>query len=162
MKLNFTRKTWYFFLLVAAAVSLLTGLAALAGQNYGFFEQVTFCITAISALFLAAEKGSPAADKRDYFLVFIVLMISYMVSGFVGYLASALAWPGLLIIEYRHGKPIARQMQLVAGAEVMHLVLVLGVAGGATTLTFCVNLLWVLLACARGWAALTLYKLQQE
>ena len=30
------------------------------------------------------------------------------------------------------------------------------------TLGFWTNLLWVLLACARGWAALSLYKMQEE
>ena len=29
-------------------------------------------------------------------------------------------------------------------------------------LSFWANLLWVLLACARGWAALSLYKMQEE
>ena len=35
MKLNFTRKTWYFFLLASAAVSMLNGFFVLAGQTFG-------------------------------------------------------------------------------------------------------------------------------
>ena len=68
MKLNFTRKTWYFFLLASAAVSMLNGFFVLAGQTFGLLEQIAFCLAAIAALFLAAEKGSPAKDKRNYFL----------------------------------------------------------------------------------------------
>ena len=33
---------------------------------------------------------------------------------------------------------------------------------GMAGLAFWTNLLFVLLACARGWAALTLYRLQEE
>ena len=51
----------------------------------------------------------------------------------------------------------------MGGAEVLHLFFVLlTVYGGMTALSFWANLLWVLLACARGWAALSLYKLQEE
>ena len=60
MKLNFTRKTWYFFLLASAAVSMLNGFFVLAWQTFGLLEQIAFCLAAIAALFLAAEKGSPA------------------------------------------------------------------------------------------------------
>ena len=96
MKLKFTRKTWYFFLLAAAAVSMLGGFA-------------------------------------------------------------------LLGIEYSRGKPIQRQLQLVCVAEVLRTVFwLLTRYAGMAGLAFWTNLLFVLLACARGWAALTLYKLQEE
>ena len=42
MKLNFTRKTWYFFLLASAAVSMLNGFFVLAGQTFGLLEQIAF------------------------------------------------------------------------------------------------------------------------
>ena len=140
MKLKFTQKTWYFFLLCAAAVSMLNGFAVLGGMDFSFLEMVAFCITGISVLFL-----------------------SYVISGWAAYLCSALVWPALLAIEFRHGRPIQRQLQLVGSAEVLHLFFVLlTVYGGMTALRFWANLLWVLLACARGWAALSLYKLQEE
>ena len=100
MKLNFTRKTWYFFLLASAAVSMLNGFFVLAGQTFGLLEQIAFCLAAIAALFLAAEKGAPAKDKRNYFLVFLLLLFSYMINGWLGYLCSAgwaisaRRWPG--------------------------------------------------------------------
>lgn len=163
MKLNFTRKTWYFFLLAAAGASMLNGFAVLAGQDLSFLETAAFCIEAIAVLFLAAQKGAPAAEKRSYFLVFLIFMFSYLFSGWVGYLASALAWPALLSLEYRRGAPIARQLQLVGAAELLHLLLVLmTLYGGIAALSFWANLLWVLLAAARGWAALSLYKGQEE
>ena len=164
MKLKFTRKTWYFFLLAAAAVSMLGGFAVLGGMDFSGLEMIVFCLTGIAVLFLAAQKGAPAREKRNYTGVFVVLMLSKLgASGWAGDICSALVWPALLGIEYRHGKPIQRQLQLVGAAEVLHLMFVLlTVYGGMTNLSFWANLLWVLLACARGWAALSLYKMQED
>ena len=163
MKLKFTRKTWYFFLLAAAAASMLNGFAVLGGMDFSFLEMVAFCITGITVLFLAAEKGAPAKEKRNYFGLFLVLMLSYLVNGWAAYVASALVWPGLLAMEYQRGEPIQRQLQLVGAAEVLHLMfLLLTRYAGMEGLSFWANLLWVLLACARGWAALTLYKQRED
>ena len=66
-------------------------------------------------------------------------------------------------VEYKRGMAIQRQLQLVGAAEAFHLLFVLlTVYGGMAGLSFWANLLWVLLACARGWAALSLYKMQEE
>lgn len=163
MKLKFTHKTWYFFLLCAAAASMLNGFAVLGGMDFSFLEMVAFCITGITILFLAAEKGSPARNKQKYFMIFVLLMLSYVVNGWLAYIASALVWPALLTMEYQSGKAIQRQLQLVGASEVLHLLFVLlTVYGGMTGLSFWANLLWVLLACARGWAALSLYKMQED
>ena len=164
MKLKFTRKTWYFFLLAAAAVSMLGGFAVLGGMDFSALELVVFCLTGIAVLFLAAQKGAPAKDKRNYTGVFVVLMISKLAaSGWAGDLASALVWPALLAIEYGHGKPIQRQLQLVCAAEALRLLFwLLAKYAGMSGLAFWTNLLFVLLACARGWAALALYKTQEE
>lgn len=163
MKLKFTRKTWYFFLLVAAAASMLNGFAVLGGMDFSFLEMVAFCITGITVLFLAAEKGASAKEKRNYFGIFIVLMLSYVINGWAAYVASALVWPALLAMEYQRGEPIQRQLQLVGAAEVFHLMfLLLTRYAGMEALSFWTNLLWVLLACARGWAALTLYKQRDD
>ena len=40
MKLKFTRKTWYFFLLAAAAVSMLGGFAVLSGMDFSGLDRV--------------------------------------------------------------------------------------------------------------------------
>ena len=93
MKLKFTRKTWYFFLLAAAAVSMLGGFAVLGGMDFSALELVAFCLTGIAALFLAAQKGAPAAEKRNYTLVFVLLMLSKLAAGgWAGDLCSALVW----------------------------------------------------------------------
>ena len=163
MKLKFTHKTWYFFLLCAAAASMLNGFAVLGGMDFSFLEMVAFCITGITILFLAAEKGSDPKDKLNYFGVFVVLMLSYVINGWAAYICSALVWPALLALEYQKGRPIQRQLQLVGAAEALHLFfLLMAKYGGMATLGFWTNLLWVLLACARGWAALSLYKMQEE
>ena len=84
MKLKFTRKTWYFFLLAAAAVSMLGGFAVLGGMDFSALELVAFCLTGIAALFLAAQKGAPAAEKRNYTLVFVLLMLSKLATAAAG------------------------------------------------------------------------------
>lgn len=164
MKLKFTQKTWYFFLLVAAAISMLGGIGIMAGFNLSGLEMVVFCLTGITVLFLAAQKGAPAKDKRDYTLVFVALMISNLAAnGWAGDLCSALVWPGLLGIEYRNGKPVQRQLQLVGMAEALRLVFWLMTRyAGVSALAFWTNLMFVLVTVARGWAALTLYKTQEE
>ena len=42
MKLKFTHKTWYFFLLCAAAASMLNGFAVLGGMDFSFLEMAAF------------------------------------------------------------------------------------------------------------------------
>ena len=164
MKLKFTRKTWYFFLLAAAAVSMLGGFAVLGGMDFSALELVVFCLTGIAVLFLAAQKGAPAKDKRNYTGVFVVLMLSKLAAnGWAGDLCSALVWPTLLVIEYGRGRPIQRQLQLVCVAEALRtLFWLLTRYAGMSGLAFWTNLLFVLVTCARGWAALTLYKTQEE
>ena len=46
-----------FFLLCAAAASMLNGFAVLGGMDFSFLEMVAFCITGITLLFLAAGIG---------------------------------------------------------------------------------------------------------
>ena len=164
MKLKFTRKTWYFFLLAAAAVSMLGGFAVLGGMDFSALDLVVFCLTGIAVLFLAAQKGAPAKDKRNYTGVFVVLMLSKLAAnGWAGDLCSALVWPILLVIEYGRGRPIQRQLQLVCVAEALRtLFWLLTRYAGMSGLAFWTNLLFVLVTCARGWAALTLYKTQEE
>ena len=164
MKLKFTRKTWYFFLLAAAAVSMLGGFAVLGGMDFSALELVVFCLTGIAVLFLAAQKGSPAKEKRNYTGVFVVLMLSKLAAnGWAGDVCSALVWPALLAIECDRGRPIRRQLQLVGAAEALRLLFwLLTRYAGMSGLAFWTNILFVLLACARGWAALTLYKTQEE
>ena len=64
MKLKFTRKTWYFFLLAAAAVSMLGGFAVLGGMDFSGLEMIVFCLTGIAVLFLAAQKGAASLKLR--------------------------------------------------------------------------------------------------
>lgn len=163
MKLKFTKKTWYFLLVAACAASMANGFAVLAGMDFSFLELCAFCATALAVLFLAAEKGAPKAQKSRYFLVFVLLMASYALGGGVGYVCAALAWPVLLAVERGRGAPVDRPFQLVCFTEAAHLLLLLAsLAGGVSGLRFFANLFWVLLALARGWAALTLYKAQKE
>jgi hypothetical protein len=157
--LIFTRKTWYFLLLASAAASMANGFAVLIGQDFSFLELCAFCAAALAVLFLAAQKGAPAPEKRRYFAVFVLLLVSYATGGLLAYLCAALAWPVLLAAEQKRGAHLERPLRLVCFAEALHLALTLAVTyGGVDSLRFFANLFWVLLAAARGWAALVLYK----
>ena len=136
----------------------------LGGMDFSGLELIVFCITGIAVLFLAAQKGAPAKDKRSYTLVFVLLMLSKLAAGgWAGDLCSALVWPGLLAIEYGHGRPIQRPLQLVCISEALRLLFwLLTRYAGMSALAFWTNIMFVLLACARGWAALVLYKTQEE
>ena len=164
MKLKFTRKTWYFLPLASAAASMLNGFAVLSGTSFGLIEQIAFAAGGHRGPFPSRrKKGSASWEKRNFTGVFVLLMVSYMVNGWAGYLCSALAWPLLLSTEYKRGMAIQRQLQLVGAAEALHLFfLLMAKYGGMAALGFWTNLLWVLLACARGWAALSLYKMQED
>ena len=134
-------------------------------QGYKGVMYCNECVECISSADLADGVKMPlAAEKRNYTLVFVLLMLSKLAAGgWAGDLCSALVWPALLGIEYSRGKPIQRQLQLVCAAEVLRTVFwLLTRYAGMAGLAFWTNLLFVLLACARGWAALTLYKLQEE
>ncbi len=123
MKLKFTQD----LVLLSAGRSggFHAGRLCRAGRHgLSALELVAFCLTGIAALFLAAQKGAPAAEKRNYTLVFVLLMLSKLAAGgWAGDLCSALVWPALLGIEYSRGKPIQRQLQLVRGGGAAHGVL---------------------------------------
>ncbi|MBQ7859401.1 MAG: conjugal transfer protein TraD [Faecalibacterium sp.] len=159
--LKFTRRTWYFLLLISAACSLLNALAVLAGHNLTFLEQLAFGGTGLAVLFLAAEKSNPPAGRKAYFGVFVLLLLSYMFGGAVGLVFSALVWPMLLLIERRRGLPVDHSLRLVLFAEAMHTALVIMTLAGLPTALFA-NLFWVLTAAARGSAALVLYRVRPE
>ena len=141
-------------------MSMLGGFAVLGGMDFSGLELIVFCITGIAVLFLAAQKGAPAKDKRSYTLVFVLLMLSKLAAGgWAGDLCSALVWPGLLAIEYGHGRPVQRPLQLVCISEALRLLFwLLTKYAGMSALAFWTNIMFVLLACARGWAALVLYR----
>ena len=157
MNLKMTRRTWYALLLTAAACSLLAGFAAFAGQQLGLLDQLAFGATALAALFLAAEKGSPKQEKTGYFGVFVLLMLAYVAGAPLAHLFGAAVWPLLLAVERRRGMPVAQPLRLVCFAEAAHLLLLLLALAGFHA-AFFTNLLWLLTAAARGAAALQLYR----
>mgnify|MGYP000408836277 CR=1 FL=1 len=68
MKLKFTHKTWYFFLLCAAAASMLNGFAVLGGMDFSFLEMVAFCITGITILFWPLKGLRPQGQAQSIFV----------------------------------------------------------------------------------------------
>lgn len=154
---HFSRKTWYFLLVIAAAASMLNGMAVLAGQDFSFLEMIAFGATGLAVLFLAAEKDNPVPLRKAYFGVFVVFLMSYMFGAPLGYVFSAMGWPLLLVVEWRRGMPVQQPLRLVVFAEVMHLALLLATLAGVNA-SFLTNLFWVLTAIARGAGALALYR----
>ena len=119
MKLKFTRKPWYFFLLAAAAMSMLGGFAVLGGMDFSGLELIVFCITGIAVLFLAAQKGAPAKDKRSYTLVFVLLMLSKLAAGgWAGDLCTGVAGPACHRVRpwQAHPAPAAAGVHLGSAA----------------------------------------------
>lgn len=155
--LHFSRKTWYFLLLAAAAVSMLNGFAVLAGQDLSFLEMIAFGATGLAVLFLAAERENSKKTKQAYFGVFVVLMFSYLFGAPLGYLFNALVWPLLLALELRRGMPVQNPLRLTVFAEVLHLALLMMTAAGMSA-AFLTNLFWVLTTIARGSGAMALYR----
>jgi len=155
--LKFSRRTWYFLLLVSAACSLLNGIAVLLGHDLTFLEQLAFGGTGMAVLFLAAEKTNGQPERKAYFGVFVLLLLSYILGGGAGLVLSALVWPALLAAERRRGLPVGHSLRLVLFAEVMHAALVLMTLAGLSAALFA-NLFWALTAAARGAAALALYR----
>lgn len=167
--LKFSRKTWYFLLLVSAAASMAAGLALLAGYDLSFLDTVAFAAAGMAVLFLAAYKqpgpdGTPGKTANPYsggyFGAFLWLMGSYLLFG--SHLACRLTlfWPWLARVEQKRGMPVSGQLRLLIFAELAQIGLFFaGLAGG---LGLAVSILWVLVCAARGWLALALYKADKE
>lgn len=163
MKLKFTRKTWYVFLLAAAALSLLDGLIGLTGVNFSLFETAAFICAGIGTLFLAMQKGGPEGSQRSYSFTFVLLVYSQMFTGPISRFAAALVWPNLLIYECGRDVSVINPTRLVLVCEAAHLILSLAALyTEQSALYFWAGLVSLPLACARGWAAYTLYKEQKK
>lgn len=158
MKLLFTRKTWYFLLIAAAALSLVNACSALGGMNFSFLDTIAFGVTGLACLFLAAEKGSTGAQRGAYFAAFAALLVSYLLFGYAGATRLTLAWLLLLWQEQRSGRPLQAQLRLVLFTEIVHAAVFVAGNAGLAAFSFWAQVLWVLLCAARAWAALVLYR----
>ena len=155
--LPFSRKTWYFLLLAAAAASMLNGFAVLAGQDFSFLELLAFGATGLAVLFLAAERSNPMRLRQAYFGVFVILLLGYIFGAPLGYVFSALVWPLRLVTESRRGGRVRERRGRGGVAEVGRRVLLLATLAGLNA-SFFTNLFWLLTAIARGAGALALYR----
>ncbi len=130
---------------------MLGGFAVLGGMDFSRgLELIVFCITGIAVLFLAAQKGAPAKDKRSYTLVFVLLMLSKLAAGgWAGDLCSALVGRACFAIEYGHGRPFSVSCSWCASRKrCAFLFWLLTKYAGMSTLAFWTNIMFVLLACA--------------
>lgn len=169
MKLHFSRKTWYFFLLVAAAAGMADGFGMLAGVDLSFLEMVSFAAAGISVLFLAAEQPQAqdaAAEKKPgpwagpLFGCFVALLVSYILFGSHMAMRLTVFWPLWLLVEAKRGGRVWQQLRLLVFAELMQAALLVAVNMGTAGLDLLATLFWVLVCLARGWAALVLYRQQ--
>ena len=76
MKLKFTRKTWYFFLLAAAAVSMLGGFAVLGGMDFSGLDAesilgATYDLISAESFEDAEGNSLTDSDADDYFSAII-------------------------------------------------------------------------------------------
>ena len=169
MKLHFTRKTWYFMLLLAAACSLADAIGLLVGENMAFLETLAFALAGMAVLFLAAIKqpnpdgtkgkvANPYSGK--YMAAFFVLLLSYILFGWQLAARLTLFWPVLAWVELRRGQPVKQQLQLLIFSELIQIGIFL--AQLSTGLGLAAGILWVLVCVTRGWLALSLYRQSKE
>ena len=166
MNLLITRKTYYAMGLAAAACTMAAAFLGLAGEGAALLEDLAFVFTCLMLLFLSAVKGSPAEEKRRYFLGFLLALAANMQlsrSLLPNYILLALPWPVLGWAEVRRGNPVDRNLRFLALAEALaataRVALTVGVWGIAQNPWLCYGL-EILAAAARGWLAMTLYRLE--
>ncbi len=161
-KLSITRKTYYALGVVAAALSMGQAIMVLFGTSMELLEHISFGLTGLMLLFLAAVKGSDKREKTRYFLCFLLLLFgSGMVLGlpWVDRVAAGLAWPVFLWYEELRQSGLRSQAWAVSGTEAASFLLwLLVVPGKRTELIPAANVLWLAVVLMRAWAILTLYK----
>ncbi|MCI2046306.1 MAG: conjugal transfer protein TraD [Faecalibacterium sp.] len=178
MKLHFSRKTWYFLLLAAAALGMADGFAMLFSQDYSFLELFAFGACGLAALFLAAEKAPDAAEDAVrlkphaaqkanpqsgiYFGCFVALLVSYILFGGHAAMRLTVFWPVFVLAEYRRGAKVQQQLRLLVFIEILQAAALLCVNAGLTGFGILATVFWILTCTARGWAALSLYKGRME
>lgn len=169
MKFRFTRKTWYFLLIVSAAFSLAEALGWLFGESMGFLSQLAFAAAGMAVLFLAAQKelgpdGCPGKTANPfsgkYMIAFFALLVSYVLFGAKMAARMTLFWPVLAWVEYKRGMNVGAQMKLLCFSEVIQMGLLL--AQMQTGIGWTARILWVLVCITRGWLGVTLYKASKE
>lgn len=169
MKLHFSRKTWYFMLILSAALSLADGLALLFGEQMAMLETLAFAGAGMAVLFLAAEK-EPGPDGKPgkmanpqsgrYMLAFFVLLLSYILFGWSMAARLTLFWPVLAWVESQRGMEVKGQLKLLIFSEVIQIGLLLTQIRSG--LGRAASILWVLVCITRGWLAIALYKQNKE
>lgn len=169
MKFRFTRKTWYFLLIVSAAFHLAEALGELFGERMVFLSQLAFAAAGMAVLFLAAQKelgpdGCPGKTANPfsgkYMIAFFVLLASYVLFGVNMAARMTLFWPILAWVEYKRGRNVGAQMKLLFFSEVIQMGLLL--AQMKTGLGWTARILWVLVCITRGWLGITLYQASKE
>lgn len=166
MKGTVSRKTYYLLGLVAAGCIMAGDFLALAGEPVAPLESLAFALTGLMFLFLAAVKGSPAREKQRYFLCFLLTMVANVQlteGALINQILLAFPWPALGWAEQRRGKPVDRQLRVLALAEALAATVRVAVSGGLWGFAQNGWLYYVLeiLACAaRGWLIMTLIRLE--
>lgn len=167
MKATATRKTYYALGLAAAACGMAAALAGAAGELLSPLESLSFALTGMMFLLLAAVKGSDPKEKRRYFACFLVTLAGNVQLGLplVNFICLALPWPMLAVFEEKRGAALARQTRLLVFAEGMAMVtrVMLGYnIGGFGAVGWLYYMMEALAGAARGWLAMTLYRLAEK
>ncbi len=169
MKFRFTRKTWYFMLILSAALSLADALALLFGESLGLLAQLAFAAAGMAILFLAAQKepgpdGLPGKTANPfsgkYMIAFFLLLASYVLFGAKMAARMTLCWPVLAWVESKRGMKVDGPLKLLIFSEVIQMGLTL--AQSQTGIGWAAGILWVLVCVTRGWLGITLYKASKE
>lgn len=161
-RLSITRKTYYALGVVAMALTMAQAILVLFGNNLMLLDNISFVLTGLMFLFLAAVKGSDKREKTRYFLCFLLLLcgggILLAVPG-INRITAAMVWPVFLWYEELRQGALRAQATAVSAAETVSFILwLLVVPGGVGGLRLAANFVWLAVTITRAWAIMVLYK----
>lgn len=163
INLSVTRKTYYALGLIACACTMAAALGSLFGTPIHPLESLGYDLTCLMFLLLAAIKGSPAADKRRYFLCFLLeIVANILVVPAFNTILMALPWPVFAVYEQSRGSNVMPQLRFLVLSEaltmlVCYLAATLFPEGGWAYFAM------LSITCiARGWLCMVLYRLEAD
>lgn len=160
MKLKLSKKTYYALGAVAATLTLVSAVAAIAGMQLALLDNITFGATGLMLLFLASVHGTPMGDKRSLFGVFLLLIGSMFFNvPLLQIVLVHLVWPCFAAYEKNRDEKMANPFKAVCLMEFLWMgLLIVATLGQVAPMQLPANLAGAGAAGARLWLSVSLYK----
>lgn len=164
VNLSVTRKTYYALGLVACACAMAAALGSLFGSTIRPLESLGYYLTCLMFLMLAAVKGSPAADKRRYFLCFLLELIANIWVGvpLFNTVLMALPWPVFAVYEMTRGAKVMTQLRFLVLSEALTMLVCSLAATVFPDGGWGYYAMLSITCVARGWLCMVLYRLEAD